>query len=264
MKFDMHCHTKEGSPDGSVPIEEYIGKLKKMGFGGMLVTDHDSYYGYRKYKNELKRKIQDFVVLKGVEYDTLDGGHILVIMPETLKLRILELRGLPVSILIDIVHRYGGVLGPAHPCGSRYMSYANTRRSQRASTMRRFDFVEVFNACETEESNEEAQCIAEIYHKPGTAGSDAHKLDCVGLAWTELPDDVRTESDLIRYIKSGTDFEYGGTRYRKTTKDKIGPFNQILVQLFFFYNRLGGLMKRRKRKKELKKPEIGLIRQELN
>ncbi|MCR4908789.1 MAG: PHP domain-containing protein [Lachnospiraceae bacterium] len=259
MKLDMHCHTKEGSPDSSVPIEDYIKKLKSLGFGGMLVTDHDSYYGYRKYKYELRgRKYQDFVVLKGVEYDTLDAGHILVIMPETLKLRILELRGLPVSLLIDIVHRYGGVLGPAHPCGAKYMSYANTRRVHRASTMKRFDFVEVFNACENEDSNEEAQCIAEIYHKPGTAGSDAHKLDCVGLAWTEVPDDVRTESDLIRYIKAGTDFEYGGSRYGKTTKDKIGPFNQILVQLFFFYNRLGGLVKRRKRKKELKKPQMDI------
>ena len=24
MKFDMHCHTKEGSMDGKVMIEEYI------------------------------------------------------------------------------------------------------------------------------------------------------------------------------------------------------------------------------------------------
>lgn len=24
MKFDMHCHTKEGSTDGRVMIEEYI------------------------------------------------------------------------------------------------------------------------------------------------------------------------------------------------------------------------------------------------
>lgn len=29
MKFDMHCHTKEGSMDGKVMIEEYIKKLKE-------------------------------------------------------------------------------------------------------------------------------------------------------------------------------------------------------------------------------------------
>ena len=48
MKFDMHCHTKEGSMDGKVMIEEYIRTLKRKGFGGMLVSDHDSYDGYRE------------------------------------------------------------------------------------------------------------------------------------------------------------------------------------------------------------------------
>ena len=123
MKFDMHCHTKEGSMDGKVMIEEYIRTLKRKGFGGMLVSDHDSYDGYREWKNAIKgRAHQDFVVLKGVEYDTCDCGHILVIMPFGVKLKILELRGLPGSILVKIVHAYGGILGPAHPYGEKFMS----------------------------------------------------------------------------------------------------------------------------------------------
>ena len=89
MKIDMHCHTKEGSLDGKVPIEEYIRILKEKGFGGMLVTDHDSYGGYRQWKKNIKgKKYQDFLVLKGVEYDTLDAGHIIVVMPENIKLRL--------------------------------------------------------------------------------------------------------------------------------------------------------------------------------
>ncbi len=39
MKFDMHCHTKEGSLDGKAPIEEMIGILKERGFDGMLISD---------------------------------------------------------------------------------------------------------------------------------------------------------------------------------------------------------------------------------
>ena len=54
MKIDMHCHTKEGSIDGKVPIEEYIRMLRNQGFGGMLVTDHDSYGGYRQWKRNIK------------------------------------------------------------------------------------------------------------------------------------------------------------------------------------------------------------------
>ena len=112
MKFDMHCHTKEGSMDGKVMIEEYIKKLKEKGFGGMLVSDHNSYDGYREWRDSIKGKNHtDFVVLKGVEYDTIDCGHMLVIMPEGVKLKLLELRGLPAQILIMVVHKYGGIVG---------------------------------------------------------------------------------------------------------------------------------------------------------
>ena len=132
MKFDMHCHTKEGSTDGRVVIEEYIQRLRSMGFGGMMVTDHNSYDGYREWKNSLKGKeYTDFVVLKGIEYDTLDCGHMLVVMPVGVKLRILEMRGLPIALLVKIVHRYGGIIGPAHPYGEKYLSVVTTRERKR-------------------------------------------------------------------------------------------------------------------------------------
>ena len=55
-------------------------------------------------KNELKgKKYQDFMVFKGIEYDTRDAGHFLVIMPEGRKMRLLEMRGLPLTMLIDLV-----------------------------------------------------------------------------------------------------------------------------------------------------------------
>ena len=70
MKFDMHCHTQEGSLDGKIPVAEYIRLLKAKGFGGMLVTDHDSYNGFRAYRDRHADAFKDFVVLKGIEYDT--------------------------------------------------------------------------------------------------------------------------------------------------------------------------------------------------
>ena len=54
MKIDMHCHVREGSIDSKVPIEEFIKKLQSKGIGGMLVTDHDTYNGYRHWKNKVK------------------------------------------------------------------------------------------------------------------------------------------------------------------------------------------------------------------
>ncbi len=61
MKLDMHCHTKEGSPDGKLELLENIDILKQKGYQGMLITDHNSYKAYRYYK-KLKKKPKDFVV----------------------------------------------------------------------------------------------------------------------------------------------------------------------------------------------------------
>lgn len=253
----MHCHTKEGSLDGKVPIEEYVGILKDKGFNGMLVSDHDSYRGYREWKQAHgDSPDKDFFVLKGVEYDTIDAGHILVVMPEDVRMKILELRGLPVLFLIDIVHRNGGILGPAHPCGEKYLSITNTMKHRNLlSVMDQFDFLEGFNACESHESNARAMEIAEKYGKPVFGGSDAHKVDCVGLAFTDFCGEITCESDLINLVKEMGQQACvcGGEYYAHTTKSKIGRANSVLVESFRFYNRVGSMMRHRKRKRELGK-----------
>lgn len=90
VKFDMHCHTAEGSVDAKVNIEDYIKILRSKGFGGMLVTDHDSYGGYEAYVNSGK-KYDDFVVLRGIEYDSLEFGHFIVILPSDTPDEVYEL-----------------------------------------------------------------------------------------------------------------------------------------------------------------------------
>lgn len=260
MKFDMHCHTKEGSLDGKVPIEQFILDLKKKGFDGMLVSDHNTYNGYRYWKKHLKdRKHRDFTVLKGIEYDTIDAGHILVIMPEDVKLKILELRGLPVQFLIEIVHKNGGILGPAHPCGEKYLSILNTRKHRnQLAVMDKFDFLEGFNACESRESNGRAREIADQFGLATFGGSDAHKVDCVGLGYTEFGRRISCESELIALVREKGEkaCACGGEYYNGTTKDKIGKANSILVQSFWFYNHIGSLLRHRKRVMELKKMYI--------
>lgn len=258
MKIDMHCHVKEGSLDSKVSIDEYITHLKELGFDGMLVTDHDTYNGYRQWKYNMKGLVhEDFLVLKGIEYDTRDGGHILVIMPENVKMRLLELRGLSVATLIDFVHHHGGILGPAHPCGGKYLSYTNSKKHYtNPELIKRFDFIESFNACEPEESNASALKLKEKYRKPGIGGSDAHKVDCIGLGYTILPEKISCESDLIRLIKDQADIKTGGSLYGKTTKDKMGKADFFLTYSFWCYNMFGTLMKYRKRKKTGAKEEL--------
>jgi hypothetical protein len=257
MKFDMHCHTREGSLDGKVSVEQYILRLQKKGFEGMLITDHNSYNGYRAWKNTLKdKKYTDFVVLKGVEYDTIDAGHILVIMPEDIKLKIMEFRGLPVQFLINIVHENGGILGPAHPCGEKYLSITHTgKRNNQRAVMDRFDFLEGFNACEESESNRKAMQLAKKYHLPVFGGSDAHRAACVGMGFTEFSGRITCESDLIALLKEKKESASvcGGEYYHGTTRQKMGKINSIRIMSFFVYNHMGSIYRRHKRHTELKK-----------
>lgn len=253
IKFDMHCHTREGSLDGKVSIKEYITILKSQGFSGMLVTDHDSYNGFRYYRDCLKEHLENFVVLKGVEYDTIDAGHILVILPENVKLPLMECRGLPVRLLSDIVHRFGGILGPAHPYGGRHLSIARTRVFRKnPDIMKRFDFVEGFNCCETAEANMGAKNLAAEYNLPVLGGSDSHRAECVGNAYTVFGEKISTETELINYVKEKKATNCGGTYYNKrTVKGKLGIFGYLLVESFWFYNRLASLYRRHKRRAAL-------------
>ncbi len=249
MKFDLHCHTQEGSLDGKIPVLEYMKTLQEKGFDGMLVTDHNSYNGFRAYRDEHKDALKDFVVLKGIEYDTIDAGHILIIMPEHVKLLLLECRGLPVRILQDIVHLYGGILGPAHPCGERHLSITQTRVYKRhPEIMKKFDFIEAYNSCEDSTSNQKALELAFKYQLPTFGGSDSHHISCVGTAYTQIPEMIFQESDLISCVKRKVAMTAGGGYYTGTVKQRIGVFNHVLVESFWFYNRFASLARAHRRK----------------
>ena len=256
MKLDMHCHTKEGSPDGKLELLENISILKQKGYQGMLITDHNSYKAYRYY-TKLKEKPKDFVVLKGIEYDTINAGHILIIMPTGVNVPILELRGLPLTLLIEIVHFHGGILGPAHPCGERFLSVCRTLRVKYPEHLyRKFDFVEGYNACEDADSNMRAMALAKKYDLPCFGGSDSHKENCAGFGYTILHEDISNETELIDYIRSGKPTMIGGRHYMHTTKAKLGKVNAVLVYSFWIYNKFLALLRLKARNFELMQNQL--------
>lgn len=257
MRYDMHCHTREGSLDAKVPVEEYARLLQKRGFTGMLVTDHNSYKGYQAWcraRKELKKKrdpLADFVVLQGIEYDTLDAGHILVIMPKGLRLRILEVRGLPVQHLIRIVHQYGGILGPAHPYGAKFLSTMCSKKLERNPKMiPEFDFMEAFNTCEKKESNQKARALTHAYRLPGFGGSDSHKAMYVGTAYTDINYPIRNNNDLIFAVKNGYVLGCGGEEREEVRQGRLWKLVPIATS-WRVYNRSLALLKTKTRKTQL-------------
>lgn len=236
MQFDLHCHTKEGSIDSKVSIPRYVEILKSKGFDGFLIADHNSYKGchaWDRYKRH--HHIKDFVAIRGVEYDTKDAGHVLVIMPDNLYLPILTIRGMKLKRLLKIVHRFGGILGPAHPYGVKSSSAMHFRNMDK-SLIERFDFIEVFNTCETSPSNKQARKLAEEYNLPTFAGSDAHEERYVGMAATNIDAKITCNNDFIHAVKARLPITASG-RVRQMTFKAKSKDHWIGILGFRIYNR---------------------------
>lgn len=248
MVIDMHVHTYEGSMDGRISIFDTVDILKSKGFDGMVVTDHDSYKGYNTWKQSGRT---GFKVIKGIEYDTSDAGHILVVVPIEQNTDIFTLRGLKVNTLIDIVHKMGGILGPAHPYEYKRLGIANNPRwFRKMEIFREFDFVEGFNSCGDKMGNILAQATAKRYGKQFTAGSDSHKEGCVGKARTVIDSNIENELDLIEAIKAKKIVSADGDYYESAIVKHRTTFG---IGLYGFYamNKVVSLAKARKRNNEL-------------
>jgi len=74
MKIDLHLHSQY-SWDSSVPIEDYIKRAERHGFGAIAITDHNSIISHRIISSlQVKTKV---ILIPGQEVTTADG-HLLV------------------------------------------------------------------------------------------------------------------------------------------------------------------------------------------
>lgn len=246
MKFDMHCHTREGSLDSRITVETFARQFRILGYDGFMIADHNSYRGCKAWdRMSRNHEFGDMVVIRGLEYDTKDAGHILVIMPDGVYPTILKVRGMRLRRLIQIVHILGGICGPAHPYGAAASSMMNVRHPPLKS-LRNMDFVEVFNACELPESNQLAAHLANKYRLPGIGGSDAHNPKYIGMAYTEIHQRITCNNDLIHALKFHATTEAGGTERIQPRRGKYKE-HWVGVTAFRLYNRgLGKVMSPRR------------------
>ncbi len=194
MIIDMHVHTAEGSLDSNISIFDTVNKLKSLGYNGLLVTDHNSYKGYNAWVASGRN---DFIVLRGIEYDTMDCGHVIIVLPSGCDTNIFKYRGMSLRGVIVLVHKLGGVVGQAHPFGYGKLSISDAGKD----LIGKLDFIECFNACVSKEANNRARDLCLLYNQLGLAGTDSHRLNAVGLGRTIFNRNILTEDDLILAIK---------------------------------------------------------------
>ena len=165
-KFDTHVHCREGSYDGLVSILETVKSLKEQGYSGMIITDHDSYDGWRFYQ-ENKPVDEDFVVIKGIELTT-DRGHLIAVPYSESDDYLEHCEGSSVDFFIKEARKHGYMIGIPHPYCEFYgaCTYGDPLNDDDLNMVSRLDFVEVFNPGTTSYSNRYANKIAEQLNKP--------------------------------------------------------------------------------------------------
>lgn len=203
MRFEVR-HDPSEIP-GKAGIDAYDGKDgigSSDGEDGIDASDGKA--GAQTYEKE-------FVILRGVEYDTINAGHFIVIMPDGVEPMFLTIRGMNVNMLINAVHQLGGILGPAHPYGARSSSAMFCFKMRHdPSIVSKCDFLEGFNTCEPYKANERARVLARKYNIQCTGGSDSHRERHVGSAFTVFDRPIRCNNDLIACIKEHGIETFGG------------------------------------------------------
>ena len=93
--YDMHVHTEESSSCAHVPAKEVVERYKKLGYDGIVITDHMSQYKMKRakcetieekaeyflrgYRETKKYGDENFNVILGMELSFLDyDGDFLV------------------------------------------------------------------------------------------------------------------------------------------------------------------------------------------
>jgi predicted metal-dependent phosphoesterase TrpH len=207
MKADLHVHTIHSS-DGRSTAEQILKQAECIGLGAVAFTDHNSIQGGQD-AIKLPTKL---IVIRGVEVTSAEG-HILaygvgVDIPS----------GRSATETIKLIHDAGGIAVAAHPG----RIWSGLKRNSILG--HNFDGIEVHNARSTKGLNRKARALAENVKAPFTGGSDSHHFTTLGGGYTILPDDCKTEADVIAAILAsktnaeGTSRTFWGTlRYGTKT-----------------------------------------------
>ena len=172
MKLDLHLHSGY-SDDAMGTVKEIMKELKKKGFQGMSVTDHNTVKGSLQ---ALKEKPKDFIVVPGMEV-TAREGHILVynVFDDIPK-------GLSVVEIIERVEGIGGVVVVPH----LFRNMSGIKYEKLKQFYQSIAALEVFNGCSLPKSNLKSAKIAHSLDLGGTGGSDSHMPSYAGYGYTTV------------------------------------------------------------------------------
>ena len=194
MNIDLHCHSKY-SQDNVLEPEEVIEQAIKIGLDGICFAEHDSMMPL--WSLETIKIPESFYVFRGIEIST-DRGHVLIYgLKDDSWNMWSSYKYLNASKVIENVHRLGSICVPAHPFRG-WDSFGED-----VFGMDGFDALETHNGLNLGNMNQKALHAAGLTNLPSVGGSDCHKKDQVGRAFTEFKNPIHSIDELIEEIKEG-------------------------------------------------------------
>jgi predicted metal-dependent phosphoesterase TrpH len=190
LRLDLHVHS-EHSPDSQLSVSEIAHAIAEAGLNGFALTDHQSVAGHAEFAR-IRNVHPRLLVLPGVEVSAREGHLLLYGVSEA------PARDLPIAEVVEWAHARGGVAVLAHPF--RWVHGAG----RRAATTERLEGLEVRNGGTSRRANGRAEEIATSRRVAMTGGSDAHRREDVGRAYTEFPEGAEGEAELLECLRRGS------------------------------------------------------------
>lgn len=193
--IDLHVHTRRFSPCAELLIPEELGAAAKAaGLNAVLLSEHDAMWS-RQDVALLQKQAGPTRLLRGVELASKEAHFVIVGLEDLFGLR----PGLPAAQLLPELDNSGAAIILAHP-------FRNTNIEgllQDQEVIKRIHALEVYSSMTHGEDSIRAQQLALKNNWVAVAGSDAHSLDVVGRAYTQVMDEIGNEQQLAQSILQG-------------------------------------------------------------
>ncbi len=200
MRIDLHTHTSPRSACSSLDPLDLVREATRLGLDGICLTEHQVLWQPDEVAELAQAK--QVKVFRGNEFTTNQGDILVFGYEEDVK----EL--LTIEELRDAVTTAGGFIIAAHPFrGFKTFGIGQLQMTvEQACNRKVFDFVdalEIRNGKVSDQENDMAARVAARLGLPGTAGSDAHRLDEVGKWVTDFERAIENEQELVEELRAG-------------------------------------------------------------
>jgi predicted metal-dependent phosphoesterase TrpH len=200
MRIDLHMHTSPLSACSYIEPHELVHQARRLKLDGICLTEHQVLWD----PGEMDKLAREggIKIFRGNEYTTNQGDVLVFGFYEDIKELLL------IQHLRDEVKKAGGFMIAAHPFrGFKTFGIGQLQMTVEQACKRKVfeyvDAIEVLNGKLSAEENDMARKVAEKLGLPGTAGSDAHRIDEIATAVTVFETDIRNEDELVAALHAG-------------------------------------------------------------